>query len=294
MDTYNSIQLVSLHDFTFTPTMWSEYQGGKLTSQMKKTHVVIKCNKQGRSLLRSERYLFTIESSDSQLMIAPQFEFDRCITSNDRLLCYILPRTTNAEAPVLWTLPAIGIPYTREKKVFSQDEPCAGSIFTEKGRIVKVSFTFGNPERLIEFETIQQSFLSYILAGDNDPKEGVYEFKSSDHIRYEGGVDVSGHNYGCHRTVRIEKDIKGRKGYSVTTINDDGVHPLWGTNIQMSTKPMRIIRCTSTEIELRGYGYDDFGVSFADYGLTLNVLNGSVMSCVLHMYDRNVDIEYLP
>jgi len=45
---------------------------------------------------------------------------------------------------------------------------------------------------------------------------------------------------------------------------------------------------------LRGYGQDAMGASFADYGLTINLKNGQLYNCVLHMHDRGVDIEYLP
>ena len=44
---------------------------------------------------------------------------------------------------------------------------------------------------------------------------------------------------------------------------------------------------------LRGYGRDANGGSFADYGLTIKFENEEVEKCILHMYDRNVDIEYL-
>ena len=66
------------------------------------------------------------------------------------------------------------------------------------------------------------AFLQDLISGSNYPSSGSYEFKSSDHIRYQNGMDVSGHNYNCHRTVKIEKNISGNKGYTVTVFNDDG------------------------------------------------------------------------
>lgn len=145
------------------------------------------------------------------------------------------------------------------------------------------------------------AFLQDLLSGSNYPASGSYEFKSSDHIRYQNGIDVSGHNYNCHRTVKIEKNASGNKGYTVTVFNDDGTHPLWGSNIQMSPKPMEVISKTSHEIALRGYGYDqqalmmgigERNASFANYGLTIRLSNGMIHSCILHMYDRGVDLAY--
>ena len=56
---------------------------------------------------------------------------------------------------------------------------------------------------------------------------------------------------------------------------------------------MRIVSSTYDKIELKGCGEDDFGTSFADYGLTLIRDESVITSCILHMFDRHVDIEYL-
>lgn len=51
--------------------------------------------------------------------------------------------------------------------------------------------------------------------------------------------------------------------------NLDGMHPLWQNNIQMSPKRMRITNVSDNIVQLRGYGYDSMGASFADYGVVL-------------------------
>ena len=137
------------------------------------------------------------------------------------------------------------------------------------------------------------SFLSDLKSGSNRPTSGSYDFKSSDHIRFQNGQDVSGHNYNCHRTVRIESNIEGREGYTVSIMNDDSIHPLWGNNIQMAPKQMRVISVEPGRVVLQGYGVDRMGASFADYALTIVFENDEVTSCILHMIDRNVDLIYL-
>lgn len=119
-----------------------------------------------------------------------------------------------------------------------------------------------------------------------------FKFISNDHIRYENGRDVSGHNYDCWRGVRVQNNIAGGQGYTVTIYNLDGNHQLWGNNIQMAPKQMRIIEQTASDIKLKGYGSDPIGNSFADYGLTLHLKNNQVDTVSLHMYDRNVEIVY--
>jgi len=121
-----------------------------------------------------------------------------------------------------------------------------------------------------------------------------FVFKSSDHLRYENGKHVSGPHGGAGRAVKVEPNISGGQGVTVTLYNLDGNHPVWQNNVQMAPKQMKVIESNSDKIVLRGYGQDAMGASFADYGLTINLKNGQLYNCVLHMHDRGVDIEYLP
>lgn len=62
----------------------------------------------------------------------------------------------------------------------------------------------------------------------------------------------------------------------------------------MTPKQMEVIEETENKVVLCGYGYDSMGSSFADYGLTIWFQGDDVERCILHLHDRNVDIEYLP
>ncbi|MDD3011613.1 MAG: hypothetical protein PHU97_09890 [Bacteroidales bacterium] len=118
-------------------------------------------------------------------------------------------------------------------------------------------------------------------------------FQSSDHIRYERGRHVSGPHGGAKRAVKVEPNISGHEGYSVTIYNMDGNHPLWQNNIQMAPKRMKIIKSDSKKIELQGYGFDSGGTPFSNYGLTVEFEGAEVQMCILHIHDRRIDIEYL-
>lgn len=120
-----------------------------------------------------------------------------------------------------------------------------------------------------------------------------FTFKSSDHLRYENGRHVSGPHGGAGRAIKVETNINGAEGYSVTLFNLDGNHPVWQNNVQMAPKQMKIMEHTNDKVVLRGYGRDSMGASFDDYGLTIKYNNGEVETCILHMHDRSVDIEYL-
>ena len=126
-----------------------------------------------------------------------------------------------------------------------------------------------------------------------------FVFKSDCHQRFENGSEVKGLQQ-CNRTVSVEKNTNGCRGYKlkpgdgyiVKVFNDDLGKP------NMSDKPMRMVSKTTNEVELRGFPIEaqtPFGwqeVDYRDYGLTVYYTNGKVSKCVLHMYDRNVDLEY--
>lgn len=140
---------------------------------------------------------------------------------------------------------------------------------------------------------MEKNFVDYLIEGDNYPPIGYVSFDSSDHIRFQNGKDVSGHNPGCNRRFIIEKNIEGGEGYTVTMYNLDCLHPTWQNNIQMAPKRMRIISVDGNIVELRGYGVDMLGSSFSDYGIVLLIDNKAISRIQLNMFDRNICIVYV-
>ena len=149
---------------------------------------------------------------------------------------------------------------------------------------------------------MELDFLSSIIKGDNNPPCGKFVFDSSDHVRFQNGQNVSGHNYGCNRRLVIENNIQGDAGYTVTMYNLDGVHPFWQNNVQMAPKRMKIVNVDRNIVELRGYGYDENALamgapleaaSFENYGIAIMIENDAIVRAQLNMYDRNVSIVYL-
>lgn len=139
-----------------------------------------------------------------------------------------------------------------------------------------------------------------LLNGSNNPPEGQITFHSNTHQRYENDVPVRGEQVGCSRDVVIEKNISGGIGYSVTVNNPDAIRGSWGAT-PMGTKPMKIVSFSDGKVELQGYGYDRFAVSmgvpisdatFEHYGMTVYHNGLNITHCVIHMLERNVDIDY--
>jgi len=147
-----------------------------------------------------------------------------------------------------------------------------------------------------------KNIISSILAGDNYPPYGIITFDSSDHIRFQNGKNVSGHNFNCHRRLVIEKNIEGSEGYTVTMYNMDGIHPLWRNNVQMAPKRMRIVNVGDNIVEFRGFGFDENALaigasleaaSFENYGVVIMVEDDKIVRAQFNMFDRNVSIVYL-
>lgn len=137
-------------------------------------------------------------------------------------------------------------------------------------------------------------FLNNKTPKDNISRLEKVLFLSSDHKRYENGTHVSGpHEGGAARGIKIVKDEKNPSHYIVSTYNMDGIHPVWGNNIQMAPKVMIISNEDLNKIKLVGINLGDYHNDFSDYGLTVYFQNNEVEKCILHMFDRNVDLEYL-
>ena len=81
-------------------------------------------------------------------------------------------------------------------------------------------------------------------------------------------------------------------GYILTGTNGYTGQP------QFAPKPMRVVKFSNTEILLKGYcvsAQTPFGwqeIDLSDYGFSIIWQNGIIQKCILHMYDRNVDLEY--
>lgn len=124
--------------------------------------------------------------------------------------------------------------------------------------------------------------------------------KSTHHQRYQNDVPVMGPQY-CNRQIKIEHkifkdmfnglEVNPKEGFIVTMWNTDLEPPTQ----HMQPKMMKMAYDFGDEILLQGVALEAMGRVMhndRDYGITLHLENRNVVKCVLHMYDREVDIEY--
>jgi hypothetical protein len=247
--------------------------------------------------MKNEQLNVNIDDNRINNYIIKQFSFAEISTNGDR---------------IMWS-----------KDIFNSNgrsehnNPDISSLFFKQGILNKVTFTIHDPNTLVEFysdnseeanksynklqqvfqELLQtqsnkeseEEYFDEVEIGDNQDLELNFVFHSSDHIRYESGCHVSGPHGGAPRAIKVEDNISGNEGYTVTLFNTDGGQAV----VQMAPKQMKLFGIDKQKIQLKGYGRDVIGASFADYGLTIYHDNGNIEKCILHMFDRSVDIEYL-
>ena len=150
MDQHQFGRILLLQEFTFSPSRYAEYEGGKLKSRgLTNLKVRVRSTHNGYNRQTSPISV-NLVGNDIPGLIESSFEFDVCMGSEDRLLLYILPEESNVEHMTHVLLKTYGFPFTRYKKDYTSLEPVVGSIYTDNMVPVKLSFTLCNPERLIE------------------------------------------------------------------------------------------------------------------------------------------------
>lgn len=116
-------------------------------------------------------------------------------------------------------------------------------------------------------------------------------FVSNQHVRTTGGVETGRTDESCYRGVKV--DYNGDGTYTVGIYMLEGAHPVWGDNMTMAPKRMRIVSQGSDKIVLRGLSGNSVFDDFSDYGITIYRDVDIVYKIVLHMHDRDTDIAYL-
>lgn len=261
-----------------------------------------------------------IYSGDSNGQIIAKAEDGQLIVSidDDRINNHIIKRFSFGEISILADRIMWSKDLFNSNSHTQRNNPDISSLFYKQGVLNKVTFTIHDPNTLVEFYSdnseganksynpLQKVFQElYQLQSNNESEEDYFDeaeiedneelvlnfvFHSSDHLRYESGRHVSGPHGGAPRAIKVEDNISGNEGYTVTMYNTAGRQAV----VQMAPKQMKLIGVDNEKIQLKGYGQDAMGASFADYGLTIYHNDGNIEKCILHMFDRNVDIMYLP
>jgi hypothetical protein len=141
--------------FNFSPRRYEIWSGGQLIDNGL-VEGIIKCTPSFFSEVISEVKL--IDFPDF-INIGSTLLFDITFTSVDRIYLATVPRETNINDYNSFQSFKNNVPLgfqiiTREKRDFDENEPYVCSVFTINNSIEKISFSFGNSPRLIEFYNV--------------------------------------------------------------------------------------------------------------------------------------------
>jgi len=145
-DRFDPFKGVQKQSFSFQPSRYETWIGGKMidsgiTSALLTAKVVMHGN--------SEKMVVYFNEINLKNELLPELDFDEFITGNDRLQIVTIPNATNSEnMGIMMFKMTIGA--TRQQKNFSSTEPYCCNLFLKNGIISKITFSFSNPEKLIE------------------------------------------------------------------------------------------------------------------------------------------------
>ena len=147
-DRYSSYEKIEKQPFTFYPTRYEIWMGRGQMTGSGRTNSPIKASVV--NLDGSEKVEITF--SDLSLIdeLAQSNFFDEFVTSFDRLQLFTVPSKTDSTCMGINALLLVVGP-TRHRKNFKRNEPYCCNLFTINGSIVKIAFSFSNPEKMIEF-----------------------------------------------------------------------------------------------------------------------------------------------
>jgi len=146
-DRFKSLVPITKQNFTFLPTRYEIWRNGKLedSGETDKALVVSTVYTENKELMRVDMQDQTLHKyiSDKQY-------FDDFISQHDRLQLVTAPMDTNISSDFLSMYPKFK-GYTRERKIFGPNDSYCCNIFLKTNEIVKVSFVFASPDKVVEF-----------------------------------------------------------------------------------------------------------------------------------------------
>jgi len=145
-DKFEPLQILKKMEFTFNPSRYEVWIGGQMIKNGR-TNSILAAN----IIKIDSKEKIEINFVDDNLIyeLSTKNIFDEFVSAKDRLQLIIVPAITNNE-----NIGIIGFRNiygsTCEKKFFNRNEPYCCNLFLQNGYIAKVTFSYSNPEKLLE------------------------------------------------------------------------------------------------------------------------------------------------
>ena len=146
-DTFSSFETLEFIAFKFQYNRYEVWQNSKMIDSGDNSSIL-----DFQPVMEEGNERIQIISNNHNLTkhIRNRFILDTFFTHRDRLMMFTLPAETDKDYTVFILFSAT-LPPTRIYKVFGSDEPYCCSLFLTNMIPVKITFSFNNPEKLIEF-----------------------------------------------------------------------------------------------------------------------------------------------
>ena len=149
-DNWPMFQDFSFQEFHFPVDRYEEWEDGRIAASGE-VHFNIRFKyNAGRIFSRKISIDVTLDNNPMPKKIMSKVKFDRATTNGERIMFYVAAEQTNVQNAALAMLSSM-LGYTRKHKKYDSNEPIFASVFTINHNVAKVSFSFGNPDRLIDF-----------------------------------------------------------------------------------------------------------------------------------------------
>lgn len=149
-DNWPMFQDFSFQEFRFPVDRYKEWEAGRLVASGDvHFNIYFKYNS-GGFFSQNVCIDVQLENNPMSRKIISTIKFDRATANGDRILFYVAAEQTNVQNTALAMLSSL-LGYTRSKKYYDSNEPIFASVFTINHNVAKVSFSFSNPDRQIDF-----------------------------------------------------------------------------------------------------------------------------------------------
>lgn len=142
-DKYDDITELEPQPFVFKPYRYELWQDKKII-QSGSTNALIEAT------VKNGKIYVEIDDSTLFSILKSQTEFDKFVMATDRLRFINIPLNPTVNCAGIKALTMLYGP-TRLEKDFVSNEPYCCNIFLFNKRLVKLTFSYSNPVRLLEF-----------------------------------------------------------------------------------------------------------------------------------------------
>lgn len=142
-DTFDNLNELIPQPFKYIPNRFELWQNQKITRSGLTNGLI-------ETTIKNGKIFIIVNDINLHYLIDEQTEYDKLVCATDRLRIINVPAKTDISCNGIDTLSSIYGP-TRSIKIFKETEPYCCNIFLKDGKLAKLSFSYSNPVKLLEF-----------------------------------------------------------------------------------------------------------------------------------------------